>query len=197
MKKIFQFLALLVCCSIFFACKKDYPELDFKLPEATKSGDNTIGFVKNNKVWVNYGQYCAGLFYCPENLDWTARRMEAPDSAEFGLWVHAYKFIREKENVKTKESFMMSKVYINGLGEYIIDRNNSGQRDLAELQDDLATKRYVDNAQRVPFKINITKLDTVNQIMSGNFSGVLYNEKNVLDSVVIESGRFDFKMSSY
>lgn len=50
-----------------------------------------------------------------------------------------------------------------------------------------------------PRYFNITKLDTVNKIIAGEFAFTLYgfNGPNGTDSVVITEGRFDFQIGSY
>jgi hypothetical protein len=48
---------------------------------------------------------------------------------------------------------------------------------------------YMQNSQFDFSVLNITKLDTVNQIISGTFNTTLYDPKG--DSVVISDGRFD------
>jgi hypothetical protein len=50
-----------------------------------------------------------------------------------------------------------------------------------------------------PRYFNITKLDTLNKIISGVFAFTLYGQNGLggTDSVVITDGRFDFTIGSY
>jgi hypothetical protein len=39
----------------------------FALPAETQTGSNTVGFLQNENLWVNYGQVCHFLQHCLEN----------------------------------------------------------------------------------------------------------------------------------
>jgi hypothetical protein len=45
------------------------------------------------------------------------------------------------------------------------------------------------------FVIQVTKFDTVGKVCSGRFNGILYNDQNLTDSIIIKDGRFDVKLS--
>ena len=54
-------------------------------------------------------------------------------------------------------------------------------------------KEY-DNKFSNTCSLTITKLDTINRIIAGTFSGVLYNPTNLGDSIKITDGRFDAQL---
>ena len=53
---------------------------------------------------------------------------------------------------------------------------------------------YTYTPGHTPGVINVTKLDTVNNIMAGTFSFTLYDSNN--DSVVVSDGRFDLTFNA-
>ncbi len=55
-------LVLLLC-----ACTWNDLQVVFALPSETQIGSNTVGFLQNDNLWVNYGQVCHFLQPCLEN----------------------------------------------------------------------------------------------------------------------------------
>jgi len=61
-------------------------------------------------------------------------------------------------------------------------------------------KRYTNIPQRYPFVVNVEAITTKKAYtipgIKGTFAGVVYNEDNPLDSLVIEKGKFSFDVLS-
>lgn len=65
------------------------------------------------------------------------------------------------------------------------------------IDDDKNYTIYSPNTNKKPFKIEITKYqfikDSLVPIVGGKLNGVLYNKKNLLDSVIIKDGIFEVR----
>ncbi|MDQ3536276.1 MAG: DUF5025 domain-containing protein, partial [Bacteroidota bacterium] len=62
------------------------------------------------------------------------------------------------------------------------------------FRDEITGKIYSCTDTRETFQIRISKLDTTNNILAGEFSGVLFNKVDITDSIIITDGRFDLSL---
>ena len=64
-------------------------------------------------------------------------------------------------------------------------------------QPDGSFKRYTNNARRIPMVVYVDEISFMKNVsipsIKGTFSGVIYNETNPSDSLIIEQGRYNFK----
>lgn len=178
MKKLSLFSALLLAAFLFPGCHKE--KLSTVLPPATQEGKNTIGFKINGKVWtpgrnktvlggwdgidlsVLYNSPLGG----PYALGIQAGRKTEDHAAFFGMG--SYLPIRDTGDFTNQ---LLSHYYDNGV--YL----DGGYDDI-----DFDKHR----------SFIITKLDTVQHIISGTFGFTLMDPNNHANTITISDGRFDF-----
>jgi len=169
--KKFSFSSL---CAIFLSSSCSlfsFGDDDNTLPKATTSGRITFGCRVNGEVWI------------PKGYDGVPN-FEAAWFSDYGgvVQVSVYRIISQG-NV---ESIQMNPINVNGPGEYdlmssdyILAVYTNGKCDYDEVG-------LVSSG-----KMNITKLDFDNQIVSGTFFFNL--EKANCEDVAITDGRFDLR----
>jgi len=191
MKTHSPLLMFLVFCALLLtniACKKD-PTKNATLPQATQEGKNTVGFMINDEVWVPYAK-CGGSMAGSGSGNLCSKisaRYGLPNSSENGL---SFQFKRKREKVEKSSSLTINSqlgANITSTGEkidlisvFFSDENNN---EYSRLQPGS--------------KFIITKLDTINGIISGEFEFIL-NEYNGSSGkqITLKNGRFDFKMNA-
>jgi hypothetical protein len=171
-------------------CFPDDPELEFTLPPETQEGKNTIGFLKNDEVWVNYGKDCKFMGGCQESLESNFYSYAEGKT----LLLTALQSIRRDDKLAVLQYFDISLDNIKGTGVYLIDgtRNN----DRVNFSDEVRSGHhyYQIDSTKTPFKLHITKIDTTANVVSGRFEGILYHNWHKNDSIIIKEGRFDIKI---
>lgn len=183
--------------SIIFSCKKDDTNVRFVLPAKTQSGQNTFGFLNNLNVWTNYGQVCfpfAGG--CHENLQVTFYTSDGDIS------IHADRVLNNVSSGHTKEYIdLYITTKFRGVHVYSTAAFDSISVGYAFIQQGKEEKLYILSHLNPDFNVTIKKIDTVNKIMSGEFSGKLFRRTNLAtfetsttDSIIVAEGRFDIKM---
>ena len=189
MKNTFRTLLLV---GIFYficgnSCKKSTPSVT--LPPITETGANTFGCNVNGQVWVPY-------FRC------------------FNSGVELTYNIQPINNNSALPIFISINAgnYANGETFFIFQQNSSFSDHIygtGNIVDSLVihyispvteyTNYQTNPNQNSPRYLQISKLDTVNKIVSGTFAFTLYGTIgiNTPDSVVITDGRFDLQFGSY
>jgi hypothetical protein len=179
------------------SCKKDDTGMLLSLPEKTQSGLNTFGFLLNSNVWTNYGQVCfpfAGG--CRDNLNGTYYISDGD------IHISADKVLYKNGSWNTNENIDLN-----------VTTNFRGQRTYSTLTNDTIgagywlsekgqkEKTYLLSQSNPIFSITVTKIDTINKILSGEFSGKLFRRisdtsfvTSLKDSIIINDGRFDIKL---
>lgn len=167
----------LVSMSSFF-CKKESG--GNKLPDATTTGANTVGFMMGNDVWRPY--YECGSFRDP-----CGKSSVNVTSAFVNL-----NFNREISK-KLTNFFITTKdlATISSVGEKI-DSVKAGY--LAENYTPGGVGIYDGPLPGSSYKI--TRYDKVAQIVSGEFTLILAENRRNADTIIIKSGRFDFKFNT-
>lgn len=184
-KSVFMIFLLLLS-----GCKSDDPELVFTLPPETQEGKNTIGFLINDQVWVGYGRECTFFGNCQESLEGNFYSTLEGNT----LLLRALQLIRRDSKPVVSQHFGISLDNIKDTGVYLID--GTRHNDVVSFGDDLKGDLHVYqiDSTKTPFSLNITKIDTVANVVSGRFEGILYHHTNKMDSVIIREGRFDLKI---
>lgn len=164
-------------------CKKSYPPPNV-LPPVTQEGKNSFGCTINGEVWIPF--YQCGLIEIPNHCKELQSVVTNPDTT--GKLPIAIQLSVERELKPGGGSF--SAFYI---GATIKTTGSAGNFfDVIFFRDSL---RYDPQypISSVSNAINITKLDTVNQIISGTFYFTLYGPNGPAggDSLVVTDGRFD------
>src|SRR6185312_7628409 len=178
MKNIFVILSLISLLFIASSCPKnpDSPTNNPQLPPATQTGANTFGCLLNGKIWLPSGnsglpsliaQYYRGDFTI------AVKRNGNPDGAQSLSW--AYKPI-----FKPGIYYFKSK-YNDGYPAVMYGNILTSCSYATEDNDSLQNQ------------VTITKLDSVNRIISGTFNLYFLPTSNDCDTIRITSGRFDTK----
>jgi hypothetical protein len=180
MKHLTKLILLTMAILAINSCKKD-PTKNAVLPEATQEGKNTVGFILNDEVWVPYGK-------CKTLCNKISARYGFPDAEEFGI---DFQFKREKLG-KTSGLTISSTLIgnITSLGDKIDsigvnfqgENSNGNSDDYSRLQKGSS--------------FNITKLDKVNRIISGEFEFILNEDTGSGKQIILKNGRFDLKMNA-
>ena len=190
-KKITMRILIILTIFSVLGCNKSDIELN-TLPAETQTGANTFGAVIRGQVWTTNGKYCYNQSgNCRENPMANYFTIDTPFNARLGL--SADRIIYKGLSVKSSESFDFQ-FYKNfsGTGIYHLKRDDSYLN--IEFRDNWNDKYYQLLQERETFELNITKFDTIAKIISGKFSGTLFNEFAPTDSIKINEGRFDIKL---
>jgi hypothetical protein len=195
--KYLYFLGLILLIALITACGNDdipqpAPEPQPTLPPITSNGSGTFGAMINGEVWVpkyhtTWGAdlYTPGVSYSEIDL-----KNLGIYRGIFGLGAGQY---YPETNTDVLLRFFVDTVY--SIGEYkftafLIPNNYSTTYEKYKKHiDDVYDEYYILRNPSVN-KLNITRLDTVNNIISGTF------EVDLLDTITgnimeIRDGRFD------
>jgi hypothetical protein len=174
MKKLMPFLLASSLFLLATSCKKDDPLNTDKLPPATTSGKNTFGCKVNGEVWIPYIEG-GGVWDRVLNVDHD-RGWVGCDQ----LYIGATKKYSDQANIS--QVFAIN-VWCPIIGEneitptsgIFVDFRNCGNYRVDSLS---------------PHILIITKLDTIDNIASGNFEFTAIND-DCGDTIRITEGRFD------
>lgn len=169
-------MALILVCSIF--CKKESG--GNTLPAATTNGANTIGFIVKGEVWRPY--YECGFLRDPcgkSSVNVT------------NIYVNL-NFLRESGK-KSSHFFITTKDLstISSVGEKI-DSVYAGFRDENYTPEGVGI--YDGPLPGSSYKI--TCYDNVAEIISAEFYLILAENRPNADTIIIKSGRYDFKFNT-
>ena len=156
-----------------YSCKKNKLS---NLPSATQHGANTVGFILNDDVWVPYME--CSIFQDP------CGRVSAtvlPPTFSFQI-------AREYKGKSSSLTIWTNGGTITSVGNKI----DSIGADFA-AEDMTGNHGYYNELIRSGSKFIITRYDPVAEVISGEFELIL--RENFINgrTIVIKSGRFDFK----
>jgi len=149
------------------------------LPPATQEGKNTLGFMLNGQVWTPYLKYSespsvAGQYF-RGTINIIANRMVNLDARGVS---------------STHQSFAINfYTPIRSIGTYKL--NNWAQSGATFMNQITKCVYQTDSISGSNGTFTLTKLDTLNRVMSGTFNITFI--KNGCDTERITDGRFDFK----
>lgn len=182
MKKTKIYLILFLFAFFLFAagsCEKE--DENPQLPSITQTGEDTFGCLVDGKVWTpelviafpTQSKVSAELIREFGYQMWEIGASQGAESSfYFGFYADSLKL--GKINISADE------MYGNGIGLYYFSKNYD--RASFVWQENLFEQFY------------ITKLDTINKVISGTFA---FDAVNLLgDTVKIREGRFDIKIDS-
>jgi hypothetical protein len=175
---LFGFLLLLLVANI--QCKKSAPPPNI-LPPVTQEGKNTFGCKVNGEVWTPYST--CNVFY--------GRRCK-----ELGFEV------RQSDSLhKLPISFNLGTASDTDSSSFLMYTPATNITQTGNVIDSVVLLFFKSGSQFYHYPpsytsgaVNVTKLDTVNHIMSGTFSFTLYNSNG--DSAVVTDGRFDLTFNA-
>jgi hypothetical protein len=176
-----QSYAYLLPLVLLLACKKDQAE--FSLTPITQTGANTLSCVVDGRVYLAYGRRCTDfgsncrealrVQYNPKRGRLTVSSVLSTKSRDEGLDITCDSVLVPGVVAGVQRPFAYRSA---GLG-YTNDRLNYATADRTRTQ------------------ITITRLDTVNHIVSGTFEGylknLLINPTTEKLTVLVTGGRFD------
>lgn len=176
MKKI---LTALASVFVLASCSKDVTEL----PPETQTGANTFGAKVNGQFWIPQG-----FGSLPAN-DILEARMSGNT-----IIINARNF----SDSPTETEFEIRLAGVNSTGTYLL--NSTVIHPSSDVSYAYYVKRkltpeneWLTSAANTGV-VNITKLDTVNWIVSGTFHFDMMNIYNTPDPVAVTEGRFDLKV---
>jgi hypothetical protein len=161
-------------------CKKSSPPLNI-LPPATQEGKNTFGCKVNGEIWIPYYQCSYGTSGCDE-LGFHVYSSDSVNKLPLQFTLVAERSISDNN---------YSAFFINTYSGANITQTGNIYNSLSiwcVIGNDYHTQSLYTGS------MNLTKLDTVNNIMSGTFSFTQYNSPS--DSVVVTDGRFDLTFNA-
>lgn len=185
MKKLVSILALffLVTCS-----QRDEPQESDTLPAITQTGANTAGVIVDGMViipkdGINTAYGGPGTI---RGLDVTlgSNFVESNGKSNFSLKIR---------NVPNKESFNFSMDFgvLDRTGDYFTEDAPSWPKmEVQKKVNGVSTINY--QSRKNSCKLTITKLDFTTGIISGVFSGEIFDENN--NKIEFKEGRFDLRI---
>lgn len=170
------------CLTVFiYGCKKENNNMGV-LPPVTMEGKNTFGFMLDNTVWLpgkkGYFYPFYGKLLCIKYNK---------ETGELNLQSRRDKFDNE-----TDVSYISIDL-TNIKNEQLYTLNSSNVINIS-MQIAGSTKGYYFNHNANNGFINIHKLDTINNIISGEFEIELIERESSTNKKKIYEGRFDLQM---
>lgn len=195
-KYLFISVSLII---LLFSCKKEdlsylhkYPGL----PDATQSGENTMGCLINGVPWIaniENPSFFSSLRRLQANYG--ENRESQNDYDKYFLKINCKKIAEKDEKLtngyRISEDFDIYLRPVNKIGQYqkydfnFFKFNYSIYNDITGK-----SKSYIIDSTAIQ-KIQITKIDTINNIISGLFELKLIRISDNSDSLKITNGRFD------
>ncbi len=182
LKNTLQILLTLSCFVLLFnSCKKkDHQKIE--LPPITMEGKNTFGFMVDNTIWLPSTR----LVVFPN----TSRKLCISYQKETGmLSISSY-----RDNLKDKSYVDNVYIYLKNIKEEkVYELNSSNVREISLYIDRNPTKAHSFIPSLNKGTLYIHKLDTINNIISGEFE-IEFTEENSKKTILINKGRFDLQM---
>ena len=188
-----------LCILLIFSCRKSFDNTSeiskIVLPNYTETGANTFGFMQNNSIWTVFGKHYinvgVGSGYIANTLEVSTiytgvnqlsvvgggrMTIVKNDTAQIDISA-GFSFV---PTIPFTKDYYLTTTYPGSFG--ITDRVNN--------------KYYKVDPNR-PFVLRINKfekIDSLVRICSGRFFGILYNEVDRSDSIIVSDGRLDTKI---
>ncbi len=195
MKRLLIFLSLV----LFASCKKTFDNSNqvnkIVLPSYSETGANTFGFMLNNTVWTVFGKHYYNIGVGSGLLDNVFEVSTIYTGANQLSVVGGGRMTIVKNDsavidISAGFSFVPTSPFIKN---YYLTTTYPGN---FSIVDRIKNKYYkVDTLRPLTLQLNkFEKIDSLLRICSGRFFGVLHNEVDANDSIVITDGRFDTKI---
>ncbi|AKD04967.1 hypothetical protein POKO110462_12040 [Pontibacter korlensis] len=166
------------------SCDKDS---ELSLPPATQDGRNTLGFKANGKIWVNHGDIC-NWSVCEDNV--VEGRLHKNVDGSYTLVLQAY-YNNKSKNIS--QLFTLTAYQVSKPGTYTLTDAHEDHTSL--VIDSLKNNFYHTGAPDSEMTLRVTRLDTVNHVVSGTFEGRLGHYNDAAKTITITDGRFDTKLT--
>ncbi|HEY2722409.1 MAG TPA: hypothetical protein VGI82_11825 [Chitinophagaceae bacterium] len=182
--KFAAFFCLLFFAIILCLCSKHKDNSSQQLPPVTETGKNIFGCNIDGSVWLPHFS-CGGLSTDPCGEIFTNISHAVPGKPAISIEISA--------SVKYPDNSVSYFLFTSP--------NGTGIQTIGEKIDSVSFEyfkpgsiQYVRNPQNVNDHFFISKLDTINKIISGTFGATLY--RSPTDSVKVTDGRFDLVFSA-
>jgi len=189
---------------LLFSCKKEdlsylhkYPGL----PDATQSGENTMGCLINGVPWVaniENPDFFSGLRNLQADYGEYSKNQSLLD--RYYLTIVCKKRAEKNEKYingyRVLEQFYFGLRPINSKGLFYAGSGDVRTIEYIKSNENEEKKRYVLDTLS-PIKLEITKFDTLHNIISGLFDFKLKRISNFSDTLMITNGRFDANYWEY
>ncbi|KAA3438764.1 DUF5025 domain-containing protein [Rufibacter hautae] len=185
--KLTSTLRFFALAAVLTSCRKD--ELPPpSLPPATQTGQGTLGFLlRDVEVWSSHGRWCTFTYAnCEDNVV-TAFYPRSP-SRGYELEVSAARTFNSVD-----QAFGIVVEGITATGTYALEEGKGGKMVFSDYVGPQTEKVYRNSVPNTS-TLKVTRLDTIEKVVSGTFSGVLYNTKDPDDSIAVQDGRFDARL---
>lgn len=165
------------------------------LPIYTETGVNTFGFMLNDKIWTVFGKH---YFNNGISSGYTANVLEVSTfytavnqlSVYGGGRMTIVKNDTATTDISAGFSFLPTQPFTKN---YFLTTTDPGQFSIV----DIVNNKYYKADLIRPFTLQVTKfekIDSLTRIFSGRFLGVVHNEVDPNDSIIITDGRIDTKI---
>lgn len=188
-----------LCILSMLSCRKHFDnsnEIDkIVLPNYTETGANAFGFMLNNTIWTVFGKHYLTTGFGSGFID---NKLEV---STFFTGVNQLTVVGGGRMTIVKNdsaiidisagfSFIPTTPFIK---DYFLTATYPGN---FVINDKVKNKYYkVDPSRPFVLRINkFEKIDSLNRICSGRFFGILYNEVDKNDSIIVSDGRLDTKI---
>jgi Family of unknown function (DUF6252) len=172
-------ISALLSLLLLASCKKEVTEL----PPATQTGANTFGAKVNGSFWVPQG------FASIPDADILDAMMIGND-----VIINAQNF----SSSPTETEFVIRINGVTGPGTYLLNANVTHPSNAASYAYYVKRKFTPLNEWQTSStstgSVTITKIDTVNWIVSGTFAFNMLNLYNTPEPLAVTEGRFDVKI---
>lgn len=154
------------------------------LPDKTAEGMNTLGFITDDRVWMNYGVRCTDEG-CRENFVSAVLYQAGEQPFELEL---KGAFTVHRQGID--QTFTLVAHGITGVGVYPLAFANSDRMCYATY-DSAGCHEFVNSTGA---ELVITTYDTIRHIIAGEFRARLVNPADPARYVNIREGRFDAEL---
>jgi len=174
-------ILLLIMSALVFSCDE---AANMWLPDKTAEGANTLGFMTDSQIWMNYGTRCTDEG-CKENMVSAAlyKQGDLPYQLELkgGFTIHR-KGIDQVFSIVAHD--------IRGVGTYRLHEANKDRMCYAAY-DSAGCHEFVNE---LGAELIITTYDTSRHIIAGEFRARLLDKARPGHYVNIREGRFDAEL---
>lgn len=176
-----KFLIVLAAVSLLASCKKEVDEL----PEPTQTGANTFGAKVNGEFWVPQKFGIAP----------TAPLLEARYTGTNGIFINARNF----SSSPTETEFEIYLKDISGPGVVLLNQTTLKYPNEGASYGYYIKRRFMPEGEWITGPqhtgtVTVTRLDKVNNIISGTFQFTAVSMDNTADPITVTEGRFDVKI---
>ena len=188
-----------LCILLIFSCRKSFDNTSeiskIVLPNYTETGANTFGFMLNNNVWTVFGKHYFNNGISSGYIDNVFEVTPIYTGVnEVSIYAGGRFTIVKNDTAVTDISagfsFLPTPPFTK---DYYLTTTDPSSFSIV----DITNNKYYKVDPNRPLTLQLKKfekIDTLVRIFSGRFFGVVHNEVDPNDSIIITDGRFDTKI---